>query len=583
MFSVFNKYKATYKHLYKTYGASRKVLFSYCLQIIGRVCKLIFLPIAISLIIARLAVQDFDGAYQAVFIFVVFSLTLGVLTPLIKYIGMLGENQVYRKLSAAYFSRLITADLEYFHSSLAGYLTTATRQYSDNCVQLVRAMRDKYINTILTILFPLVVILWVDFYLGLIALALSMVQAIYIIWASHAVAPFRTRSRELYKHNSGKIADVISNILAVRSAAKEEEYVRRIEKDASKESVVFTKRFSAQAKLIAVREIITVFFFMALLWLVVQRISGGFIEITGAVLIITYVGTILTGIYSLSDNLDEHDDMIDRIIPAFEVLTRKNIVTDPKSPVVFENVKGDIQIKNVSFTYHRKQDKHDVFDKFSLHIPDGQKIGIVGLSGAGKSTLTKILLRFNDVNEGGIFIDDIDIRDIKQSDLRKNIAYVPQEPILFHTSIKENILLSDPDASDQVITDALKAAHALKFVQRLPKGLVSIVGERGVKLSGGQKQRIAIARAVLQNSPIIILDEATSALDSESEQIIKDSFVDILKGKTAIVVAHRLSTLSDMDRIIVIEDGKLIEDGTHKSLLKQGGVYAGMWKRQQSH
>jgi len=222
-----------------------------------------------------------------------------------------------------------------------------------------------------------------------------------------------------------------------------------------------------------------------------------------------------------------------------------------------------------------------VFSDFCLKIPHGQKVGVVGLSGAGKSTLTKLLLRFSDVDSGKIMIDGVDIRAVKQADLRKQIAYVPQEPLLFHASIRDNVLLTDPDSSDENVRKALKAAHAVTFVDQLSKGVESIVGERGVKLSGGQKQRIAIARAVLRHAPIMILDEATSALDSESEQIIKDSFSEILKGKTAIVIAHRLSTLSGMDRIIVIEHGKLIEDGTHEELVKRNGSYANLWKRQQ--
>ncbi len=583
MFGEFKKYRMVYRHLWETYGQSGRVQISYVLQIIGRICKLIFLPIAISLIIARLSVQDFDGAYQAVFLFVFFSFTLGVLSPIIKYIGMLGENRVYEESTAAYFSRLITTDLDYFHSNLAGYLTTATRQYVDNCITLVRALRDRYLTTILSIIFPLIVIIWIDPILGIIAVALSLVQAIYVLWASHAIAPYRTRSRELYKRNSGRIADIISNILAVRSAAKEAVYAERVRREAIDEAQVFTKRYSVQARLIAMREFITVFVFMALLWLTVQRMNGGHIEITGAVLVVTYVGTILTGIYSLSEDLDEHDDTIDKIIPAFDIFNRQNLIRDPSHPKAFEAVQAEIQLKNVSFSYHKNLSDHNVFTDFSLTVPRGQKLGVVGLSGAGKSTLTKLLLRFDDVDQGSILIDEINIKDVKQADLRRQIAYVPQEPILFHASIKENILLSNPEASDADIESALKAAHALQFVQKLPHGVESIVGERGVKLSGGQKQRIAIARAVLQNSPIIILDEATSALDSESEQIIKDSFAEILKGKTAMVVAHRLSTLSDMDRIVVIEDGKLIEDGTHDSLLAKNGIYAAMWKRQLRH
>lgn len=581
MLQGFSKYKLAYRHLWNTYGRSPHVRVSYILQFITRLCKLIALPVAISLVITRLSTQDYSGAMDAVFFFVIITLAIGIITPLVKYIGMRGENKVYRTSTADYFSKLVSTDLDYFNSNLSGYLTTATRHYVDSGVQLVRGVRDKYMTTVLSILFPIAVIVWLDPWLGAVALGVSAIQAIYLLWASNAITPYRTRSRELYKSNSGRMADVISNILAVKSNAQEAAYVERVRTGAHNEAEAFTRRYTVQAKLIAAREFISILFFMTLLWLTVQRMSGGHIDITAAVLVVTYMTTILGGIYSLSEDLDEHDDLIDKIIPAFEILDRQNKIADPETPAQISNVRGDIQLDNISFSYDT--DGQPVFSDFSLRIPAGQKVGIVGLSGAGKSTLTKLLLRFNEVNAGAIRIDDTDIQTLRQADLRTHIAYVPQEPLLFHASIRENVRLSNPDASEQDVVKALKSAHALDFIKQLPEGLDSIVGERGVKLSGGQKQRVAIARAVLRHAPIIVLDEATSALDSESEQIIKDSFSEILQGKTAIVIAHRLSTLSEMDRIIVIQHGALIEDGTHQELVAKKGAYARLWQRQQRH
>jgi ATP-binding cassette subfamily B protein len=580
MFRSLSKYGLVYGHLWRTFGSSWHVRLSFVVQILSRVCKLIALPVALSIIITELSARDYDGAYRGVLLFGGFSLLLGILSPLAKYIGMLGENKKYRDLTGDYFSRLIGVDLDYFNSNLAGYLTAATRQYTDAAIGLVRALRDTYVNTVLSILFPLVVIVWIDMWLGLVALGLSLAQAVYLLWASHTIAPMRSKSRELYRRNSGRMADVISNILAVRSTAQEDTFAERVRENATEEAATFSRRYALQAKLMAVRELITVSFFVVLLWLTVQRMGGGTISITEAVLVATYTTTILTGIYSLSDNLDQHDDFVDKIIPAFEVLDRTNTVNDPVQPKELRQVRGDIQLANVSFGYDN--DRHVIKD-LSLHIPAGQKIGIVGLSGAGKSTLARLLMRFSDVKQGEILLDGVNLRDVQQVELRAHIAYVPQEPLLFHTTIKENVLLARPDASDKEVLQALRAAHALQFIEQLSDGIKSVVGERGVKLSGGQKQRVAIARATLRRAPIIILDEATSALDSESEQIIKDSFAEILKGKTAIVIAHRLSTLSEMDRIVVIDKGKCVEDGTHEQLLARGGVYARLWKRQLKH
>lgn len=574
------KYSSVYAHLWRTYGQSGLVRVSFAIFLVTRICKLIILPVAVSIIITKLSIKDFDAAYQGVWLFVGTSLVIGILSPLTKYVGMLGENKVYDRATGEYFSKLVNADIDYFHSNLAGYLTAATRQYVDSCIQLVRALRDRYMTTVLSILFPLVVIMWLDVWLGLVALALSIVQAAYLIWASHAITPFRTQARELYRKNSGRMADVIGNILAVRSTAQESSYIEQIRAGAHKESHAFERRYAMQAKLTGVREFITVGFFLVLLWLTVLRMSAGFIDITAAVLVATYTFTILTGIYALSDDLDQHDDLVDKIIPAFEVLERKNNVQDPLKPKKLGKAKGSVSFQGVNFAY---ENGRSVLSDFSVDIPAGQKVGVVGLSGAGKSTLTKLLLRFNDVSDGRILIDGTDVRDVMQTDLRAQIAYVPQEPLLFHTTVKENVLVANPKATDAEVRRALKMAHAWQFVQHLPDGMDSIVGERGVKLSGGQKQRIAIARAVLRHAPIMILDEATSALDSESEQIIKNSFTEILEGRTAVVIAHRLSTLSHMDRIIVIENGQCAEDGTHDELLAENGIYAQLWRRQQKY
>jgi ATP-binding cassette subfamily B protein len=339
-----------------------------------RIGKLIALPIALSIVITELSKQQYAGAYAGVAYFVGVSLLIGIITPLTRYVGMLGENKIYDESTTTYFSRLVEADLDYFHSNLAGYLTTATRQYVDSCVQLVRALRDRYMTTLLGVFFPLVVIMWLDVWLGLVALGLSVIQAAYLIWASNAITPFRSSARELYKKNSGRMADVISNILAVRSNAQEAAYIKRVSEGAVDEANAFKQRYTMQARLAAMREFITVGFFMVLLWLTVARMSSGAITITTAIIVVTYTTTILSALYSLSEDLDAHDDFVDKIIPAFEILNRQNRVNNPKHPKKLGRVKGEIEMRSVSFAYDVGQ---NVLDNFTLRIPAGQKVGIV--------------------------------------------------------------------------------------------------------------------------------------------------------------------------------------------------------------
>lgn len=246
---------------------------------------------------------------------------------------------------------------------------------------------------------------------------------------------------------------------------------------------------------------------------------------------------------------------------------------------VLKNVKGEVSFDNVTYIYDKNNTK--VFDDFSLKIPAGQKIAVVGSSGAGKSTFVNLLMRLFNLTAGKILIDGIDISSISQKNLREQIAFVPQGPVLFHRTLMENIRYGRRSATDEEVKEVAHMAHCDKFIDKLPHGYDTYVGERGIKLSGGERQRVAIARAILKNAPILVLDEATSALDSESEMLIQDALHNLIKNKTTIIIAHRLSTVRAMDRIIVIEDGKIIEDDSHNQLInKNEGIYKKLWNLQ---
>ncbi len=241
---------------------------------------------------------------------------------------------------------------------------------------------------------------------------------------------------------------------------------------------------------------------------------------------------------------------------------------------------GAIDFEHLSFAYRDAAAGESVFDDLTLHVAAGQRVGLVGKSGSGKTTLTKLLLRLDDVQGGRVLVDGQDVSRCTQQSLRRQVAYVPQEALLFHRSIRENIAYGRPDATDEQIREAARLANATEFIDRLPHGFDTMVGERGVKLSGGQRQRVAIARAILTDAPILVLDEATSALDSESEALVQEALENLMRGRTSIVVAHRLSTVAALDRIVVLADGEIVEDGTHAQLVKAGGEYASLWSRQ---
>ncbi|MBT3538673.1 ABC transporter ATP-binding protein [Candidatus Parcubacteria bacterium] len=261
-----------------------------------------------------------------------------------------------------------------------------------------------------------------------------------------------------------------------------------------------------------------------------------------------------------------------------EILDEPHGITDTKTAKPLEVTKGEITFKDVNFAYNQTR---RVIHKLNTTIKAHQKIALVGPSGAGKTTVVKLLLRQNDVTSGKIMIDGQRISAVTLESLWKNISLVPQDPILFHRTLIENIRYGKPDATDEEVIEAAKKAHCHEFISDFPDQYETYVGERGVKLSGGERQRVAIARAILRNAPILILDEATSSLDSQSELFIQDALDTLMKGKTVIVIAHRLSTIMRMDRIIVIDEGKVIEDGKHEELIsKKDGIYKKLWKLQ---
>lgn len=275
--------------------------------------------------------------------------------------------------------------------------------------------------------------------------------------------------------------------------------------------------------------------------------------------------------------VDQFNQALGKCRQSLRALILPHDIQDKNEATQLIVTEGQIDFVQVKFHYRGTE---TLFQNKSVTIAAGQKVGLVGYSGSGKSTFVNLILRLYEVVDGQILIDGQDIRDVTQHSLRRAIAMIPQDPTLFHRSLLDNIRYGRPDATDEEVIAASEKAHAHEFISQLPQGYGALVGERGVKLSGGQRQRIAIARAILKNAPILMLDEATSQLDSITESNIQASLWELMQHKTTLVIAHRLSTLLQMDRILVFDKGHIVEDGTHAQLLKQGGLYKTLWDAQ---
>jgi ABC-type multidrug transport system fused ATPase/permease subunit len=286
---------------------------------------------------------------------------------------------------------------------------------------------------------------------------------------------------------------------------------------------------------------------------------------------------LIRNVFDMANGLPDTYDTVGSIRDSLAMLIVPREIRDRPGAAELAVTRGEIAFDRVGFAYDHKK---PIFDGLELTIPAGQRVGLIGHSGAGKTTLVALLMRLYDVQRGALRIDGQSIAEVTQASLRRSIGLIPQDVILFHRTLMENIRYGRPGASDAEVMRAAERAHAHAFITALPEGYHTLVGERGVKLSGGQRQRIAIARALLKNAPILVLDEATSALDSEAEALIQAGINEAMIGKTVIAIAHRLSTLAHLDRLLVVDKGVIVEDGTHADLLARGGIYAALWSRQ---
>lgn len=397
------------------------------------------------------------------------------------------------------------------------------------------------------------------------------------IWMSKKLVLLADTQASAESTLSGQAVDVLSSHSTVRifsrrsyERARMVPFLKEYQKSYTAMHLYALRLYAVQAVLIT---LMMAFSISALIYLY----GKGLVTIGDFALILSL--SMETGhmIWFTMSQIDVFNEAVGRGKQSLKALIAPLEVQDCPNAMALACTQGAIVFKNVKFHY---KDTHPLFQNKSVTIPAGQKVGLVGYSGSGKSTFVNLMLRLYDVTGGAILIDGQDIREVTQDSLRAHIAMIPQDPALFHRSLMENIRYGKPDATVEEVIAAAKAAHAHAFISKLPQGYDTRVGERGVKLSGGQRQRIAIARAILKNAPLLILDEATSQLDSVTELLIQESLWGLMQGKTTLVIAHRLSTLLQMDRILVFDQGKIIEDGSHATLLAQNGLYKTLWDAQ---
>ncbi|HYH74575.1 MAG TPA: ABC transporter ATP-binding protein [Candidatus Saccharimonadales bacterium] len=523
-------------------------------------------------------VWDTFGPWIIAFIAAAVVGELGVWRLLVWLIWNL-EKRVVFGLYQKSFAKLSAQSANFHAARLGGSLVSQTNKFVSSYIELANTVTFTILPLLSAIVFTFVIL---TPRAPLFALGLAILCILFMalgVLSFRRIRDLNTAEAEANSKLGGLISDMITNIMAVKSFGREANESLHFRAANQKAQAITQKVIKATiARDLGFGSLLvagSIFMFLIL----VGGPSKFGITIGTLILIASYSFAIFNRLWSFNNILRDTNRALGNAAPMAAIVDSELEVQDPEHPEPVRISDGTIVFRDMRFAHADARDT-PLFEHFTLAIAGGEKVGLVGHSGSGKTSLTKLLLRFADVDAGEVTIDGQNIAAIKQTDLRQHIAYVPQEPLLFHRTIAENIAYGKVGATPREIKEAARKANALGFIEKLPKGLQTVVGERGAKLSGGQRQRIAIARAILKDAPILVLDEATSALDSESEALIQEALVALMKGRTAIVIAHRLSTIQNMDRIIMLGNGKILEEGTHKQLVRRKGAYAKLWARQ---
>jgi ATP-binding cassette subfamily B protein len=533
-------------------------------------------PILTKMAIDRLpgaSIEQGDLLPVLIIVFAIFLSDVGatLVSNISGYYGDIMGVKLKYFLSTKYYDHLLTLSQKYYANELTGKIINRLNRSISGVADFINMFANNFFQFLLTTVFTLVI---VAKYSWVVALLFASLYPIFLWLTGRTSKKWQVYQKEINEASdiaSGRFAEVISEIKVAKSytsESAESTFFKRM----LKRTIKITK---PQSKLwhredIIRRLILNAIFGFVYVYIFWQAVNGKF-TVGETVLLIQYGALIRLPIFSMSFLVDRTQRAIADSKDYFDSMNEVSDIIDKKNAPSLKVGNGVVKFSAVDFSY---EDAQKVLKNISFEIGAGQKLALVGESGEGKSTITSLLLRLYDPNSGSVYIDNTDISTITQKSLRNNIAVVFQEATLFSGTIRENIAYGRPGASLKEIQKAAKSANATEFIKKLPNGLDTVVGERGMKLSGGQKQRIAIARAILKDAPILILDEATSSLDSKSENEVQIALEKLMKGRTVLIIAHRLSTISEVDVIVTIKNGEVDEIGAPKTLSSTGGIYS---------